>query len=238
MPQRVMNVVPTPQEEIDKEEKAQLDRAAGFPVRVVLPFIPPVLDQQGGTCVAHGAYVLYQQLYKTKYGHFAPITERGVLAFYDLMKKVENDPDPNRTHGAYLVTAMRVMAGSGFPFDNGTRGPKITGFHYVGNKAHDGRLALAQYRTPVLMGTGWDANWFYLPRTHILKAPVGQLVGGHAMGEIGYDLNVMPQLGGTDIDQNSWDGWCADGFGRCYFPESYKDRPDSWYEVWQATGIN
>ncbi len=237
MPQRIFNVVPTPQEEIDKEDVAQLDRAAGFPARVILGFIPPTLDQIGGTCVAHAAYVLYQHLYKRKYGHFAPITEKGVLAFYDLMKKVENDPDPDRTHGAYLLTAMRVMAGSGFPFDDGTRGPKITAYHYVGNKAHDGRLAIAQYGFPVLMGVPWDANWVYLPTTHILRPPVGQVIGGHAMGEIGYDLNVKPDLGGTNVDRNSWDGWSSDGFSSCYFPERYKDQA-GWYECWQATGIN
>jgi hypothetical protein len=236
MPQRILNAQQSPVEEIAKEEQAQLDRAATFPDRIVLTGCPPTQDQQGGTCVAHAAYFLYQWWYKRKYGHFAPITEPSILRFYDLMKQVDHQPDPQRIYGTSLLTAMRTLAGSGFPLDTGGRGPKITGYHYVGDKAHDGRLALAQFGSPIAFALGWDANWFYLPTSHILKAPVGQIVGGHAMAEYGYDLAARAPRK-LDIDRNSWDGWSSDGFGSCYFDEAYKDDPAYWYECWQVTGI-
>lgn len=235
MTQRILNAQPSEPSEVEKEEQAQLDRAATFPVRVVLTGVPPVRDQGNtGTCVAHGAYGVYSWWYKRKHGAFPPIGEASILAFYDLCKKVDGQPDPNRIYGTSALTALRVMAGSGYPLDNGTRGPKITGYHYVGPKAHDGRLALAQFGSPVMFSIGWDANWFYLPTSHILKAPVGQLVGGHLMYEYGYDLAVTT---GCDLDRNSWGAWSSDGFPSCYFPERYKDSPDTWYECWQVTGI-
>lgn len=235
MTQRILNAQPSPLDEIAKEEQAQLDRAATFPARIVLGGVPPARDQGNtGTCVAHAAYGLYAWWYKRKYGSFPAIGEEAILAFYDLCKRIDGDPDPGRTHGTTLLTALRVMKGSGFPLDGGGRGPKVSGYHYVGPKAHDGRLALAQFGSPILFALGWDANWFYLPTTHILKRPVGQIVGGHAMYDYGYDLGVTT---GCDISRNSWGPWSSDGFTGCYFAETYKDGPGYWYECWQVTGI-
>lgn len=237
MPQRIMVAPATDPADIRKEAQAPLDRAATFPSRILLGNKPVTLDQEGGTCVAHAAYGVYSWWFKTKYGHFPAIGEQEVLKFYDLCKKVDGQPDPTRVMGTTLLTALRTMAGSGFPLANGQRGPHITGYHYVGSTAGSGRLALAQFMSPILFRINWDANWFSLPTNRVLKAPIGQVVGGHAMYEIGYDLSVNTAAQGADIDPNSWGAWSNGGNGICYFGEAYKNRSQAQYECWQVTGI-
>jgi hypothetical protein len=231
--QRLLNAVSTPQNEIRVEPVVTLDRALILPSRVVVPMIPPTQDQGGtGTCVAHAAYVLYAHHYKTKYGHFPLIGEPEILAFYDLCKIVDHDPDPDRTHGTWLVTALRVMAGSGWPLADGTRGPRITGYGYIGNSYADTKRALAQYNDPILFRVDWDANWMALPPNRVLRAPVGHIIGGHAMGDFGYDDSINLA---SDADKNSWGKWSTNGNGNCYFRGAYKEAAN--LESWRVTGI-
>jgi len=238
MTQRILNVGPSSPLEIRVEETVVLDRALVLPEKKVVPFIPPLVDQeQTGTCVAHAAYILYGHAYKRKYGHFPPITEKSILAFYDLCKKVDHDPDPGRSHGTTLLTALRTMAGSGFPFDDGTRGPRITGYEYVGDDYNDVKLALAQFDTPVLFRLNWDANWMYLPTSKIVKPPVGQIIGGHAMADFGFDDNLLAVYDALSYaDRNSWGKWSLNGNGNCYFKAAYKK--DHGLEAWRVKGVN
>lgn len=230
MVQRILNVGPTPQSEIKVETIVSLDRTLILPSRKLLTGIPLLVDQGStGTCVAHAAYGLYNWWFKRKYGHFAPLD---IMAFYDLCKIVDHDPDPERTHGTLLLTALRTMAGSGYPFIGGGRGPKIIGYEYIGDNTADVKLALAQHSDPVLFRVDWDANWMTLPYSRILKAPVGQIIGGHAMYDYGYDDNIN---GASDIERNSWGRWSTAGNGGCYMRDAYKDSHR--LEAWRVTGI-
>ncbi len=234
---RVLNAGPTPPDEIRVEETVALDRTLVIPPKLVTPFIPPLVDQGGtGTCVAHAAYVVYGQAYKRKYGRFPAITEPSILAFYDLCKKVDGDPDPERMHGTWLLTALRVMAGSGFPLDDGSRGPRITGYEYVGDDYLDTKLAMAQYGTAIFYRIDWDYNWMYLPKSRILKAPIGMSIGGHALADFGYDDALLATPGdAADADRNSWGAWSSGGNGNCYFRDHYK--ASAGLECWRVKGI-
>ena len=231
MTQRILNAEPTPIGEIRNEQPAPLDRLASVtPGRVLLPNIPPVTDQGSeGTCVAHAAGGVYSWWYRQRYGKFPAIDQR---AFYDLCKKIDGQPDPERMLGTYLLTALRVMRGSGYPLVGGGRGPKITGYLYVGSVFDDLQRAIDQMRSPVLFRLDWDANWMYLPASRIVKAPVGQYIGGHALYSIGFDDSVN---GESAIDRNSWGAWSSGGNGTCYFADRYKDTHG--LEGWIVTGI-
>jgi hypothetical protein len=230
--QRILNARSTPEVEIVAESQATLDRITPLPSRLILSGIPPTQDQgTTGICVAEMAYGLYNWAYKRKYGKFADLD---AYAFYDLCKLVDHDPDPDRWHGTTLLTALRVMAGSGFPLKNGARAPKIEGYEYVGSTSEDVQRAILTFGTPVGWRVNWDAQWFYLPRSRILKAPIGQIVGGHAMYTFGFDDSVNL---GSDTDKNSWGAWSVAGNGNCYFADRYKDRPEAGFEAWRVTGI-
>lgn len=237
MTQRILNAEPTPTSEIAVEPVVALDRVTPPPPRLVVPYIPPLVDQGGtGTCVAHAAYILYGHAYRRKYGRFPLITEPSILKFYDLCKKVDGQPDPNRVMGTWLLTALRVMAGSGFPLDDGSRGPRITGYEYIGDDYQDGKRALAQYQTPLLYRINWDAQWMYLPSTRIVKAPIGQTIGGHALSTFMYDDNLLGRPSDeADGDRNSWGRWSLNGNGNCYFRDNYKQGRG--LEIWRVKGI-
>ena len=236
MTQRILNQEPSPPGEIATEERAALPvRGAVIPSRIIVPMIPPRMDQGiTGTCAAHAGYILYGHHYKQKYGRFPLIGEPEILKFYDLCKQVDGQPDPERVLGTYLLTVMRVMAGSGWPLADGTRGPRITGYEYVGNDYDDVRRSIATYNDPVLIGMSWDANWMGLPASRVLKQPVGQIIGGHAVGVFGYDDN-HPIAGPALADMNSWGRWSAGGNGMCYQRDDYL--PGRWVEAWRAKGI-
>jgi hypothetical protein len=233
--QRIFNVPRTPLSEIHTEVTAMLDRIAALPSRVIVPRIPLLTNQDGyGTCVAQAAYILYGHAFKTKYGRFPAIGQDQIFAFYDLCKKVDGDPDPYRFKGTWLLTALRVMRGSGFPLADGTRGPKITGYEFVGWNADDIRRSLAQQQTPVLFRIDWDYKWMSLPPSRIMNVPSGHILGGHAMASFGYDDSVA---GGSDADRNSWGRWSSGGNGNCYFPYGYKNAPTAGLEAWRVNGI-
>lgn len=231
MTQRIFNAEPTPPGEIALEEVAPLDRVAAItPGRLVLPLMPPVSDQGSeGTCVAHAAGNVYGWHYRQRYGKFPDLDRR---AFYDLCKKVDGEPDPYRIRGTWLLTALRVMAGSGYPLTNGKRGPKITGYQYVGARFDDLQRAIDQLRSPVMFRVDWDANWMLLPRNRIVKPPVGQRIGGHGLCAFGYDDAVN---GECAIERNSWGAWSTAGNGNAYHADRYLDAYN--LEGWIVKGI-
>jgi len=231
--QRIFNAGPSPWQHIQDADPALLDRLTPLPSRVIVPRIPLLVDQDGtGTCVAHAAYILYGHAYKTKYGAFPAIGEQEILAFYDLCKKVDADPDPYRYKGTWLTTALRVMRGSGYPLANGARGPKIIGYEFVGYDADSIRRSLAQHQTPVMYRIDWDYTWLSLPPSRIMLTPSGHILGGHALSSFGYDDAVA---GGSDADRNSWGKWSSGGNGNCYFPYTMKEGHG--LEAWRVTGI-
>lgn len=234
MTQRILNAVPTPEAEITGEQRATLDLVT-LPVRKIVGMIPPRQDQGGtGTCVAHAAYILYGHHFKAKYGRFPLIGEPEILRFYDMCVAVEGRTDPERAFGIFSVTAMRVMKGSGWPLADGKRGPRIKGYEYVGNGYQQVRQSIAQYDDPVYVAMSWDAAWMGLPPSRILKVPVGQMIGGHALGAFGYD-DAHPVAREALALMNSWGRWSAKGNGMCYQRDEYTT--DRWFEAWRVTGM-
>ena len=231
MTQIIFNAKPTPASEIATEQRATLDLVT-LPSRVVVPMIPPRMNQEGGTCVAHQAYVLYSHHYKQKHGRFPAIGEPEILKFYDLCVQVEGGNDPYRQFGIFMVTAFRVMRGSGFPLANGKRGPKITGFEYVGATYDAIRRSLGQYNDPVGVAFDYDANWMACPANRILRPPVGHSVGGHAEGAFVYD-DAYGLAGEVACLVNSWGKWGPNG--TAYIKDEYL--AGRWVEAWRVTGI-
>jgi len=231
MTQRILNVVPSPEAQIAEEERATLDLVA-WPSRVVVGMIPPRMNQEGGTCVAHMAYVLYSHKFKEKYGRFPAIGEPEILKFYDLCLKVEGRTDPERMQGIYMTTAFRVMRGSGFPLADGKRGPHATGFQFVGNTYDEIKRSIAQYNDPVGVALSWDANWMSCPPTKVLRPPVGQIIGGHAFAAFVYDDNYST-AGQVECNVNSW-GLHWGPNGTFYLKDDYYNR---WIEAYRLTGI-
>jgi len=233
MTQRIFNVVPSPAAEIAVEERALLDKAA-LPSRVVVPMIPPRMDQGStGTCVAHMAYVVYSHKFKEKYGVFPKIGEPEILKFYDMCVSVEGGHDPDRVNGIFMVTAFRVMRGSGFPLVGGKRGPKATGFQYVGNSYDELRRSIAIYNDPLGIALAWDANWMVCPTSKILRPPSGQIIGGHAFGGFVYD-DAYGTAGKVEGNANSW-GLHWGPNGTFYLKDDYL--ANRWVEAYRLTGI-
>lgn len=231
---------PSPPEAFETARHASLERASATALsRILLPGVPARIDQQGGTCVAHAARIVYGWWYRKLTGRVAPIGEDATLRFYDLCKRVDGDVDPDRTHGTTLWTALRVMRGSGFPLDDGTRGPHIAGYEYVGNDATAVRASLVDHRSPVLWRIDFDQRWLYLPASRILRAPGGTIIGGHAMAAVGFDdtIDAPGPIEGADIDANSWVPWSGYWGGICYFPGAYKT-PARGFEAWRVIGLD
>jgi hypothetical protein len=232
MTQRILNLRPSPPEQIAEEQRTTLDLVT-LPSRVVVPMIPPRMNQEGGTCSAHMGYVLYAHHYKQRYGRFPAIGEPEILKLYDLCVSVEGGHDPNRIYGVYMVTVMRVLRGSGFPLSNGTRGPHISGFEYVGPTYDAIRRSIAQYNDPVGVGMTWDASWMSCPPNKILRPPSGNVVGGHALAAFVYD-DAYPGAGEANCLVNSWGArWGPNG--TAYIRDEYLS--GRWVEAWRVTGI-
>lgn len=232
MTQRLLNALPSDPAEMAFEPLAQLDRAAPLPPgRYVAPMVPPVTDQGSeGTCVAHAAGNVYGHWYRRRYGRYPALDQR---AFYTLVRRaVGAPPDPTFTQGLSLLWALRTMKGSGYPLADGSRGPRISGYALVGTVFDDLQRALWQTKSLVLARTDWDANWMWVsPSTRIVKPPVGQIIGGHAVTFIGFDDAVNGEAG---ILRNSWGlGWA--GNGTAYMADRYVDTHR--LEGWIVTGI-
>jgi hypothetical protein len=230
--QRILNVKPSPETHLAETERARLDLVT-IPNRVVVGMIPPRMNQEGGTCVAHMAYVLYSHKFKEKYGRFPAIGEPEILKFYDMCVKVEGRSDPDRMSGIFMTTAFRVMKGSGFPLADGKRGPKATGFQYVGSTYDEIKRSLAQYNDPVGVALWWDANWMSCPTSKILRPPVGQVIGGHAFGAFVYD-DAYQTAGDVGGNVNSW-GFRWGPNGTFYLKDDYYE--NRWVEAHRLTGI-
>lgn len=231
MTQRILNAEPSNPADIALEEQAPLDRVEPIPPgRIVLPLVPAATDQgTDGTCVAHAVGGVYAWWYRQRHGVFPKLDQR---AFYTLVRRaVGAPPDPTYSLGLTLLWALRTAKGSGYPLANGTRGPRITGFAYVGSHFDEIQRAIVQLRVPAVYRIDYDAQWFYLPANKILKPPIGQIVGGHAMYDFGFDDNVKGTGLECGIDRNSW----GPEWATVYFPDAYKDAAG--LEGWIITGI-
>ena len=233
MTQRILNVKPSPPAEIAVEQRATFVQLDIPPGRTVVPMIPPRSDQGSlGTCIAHMARNLYQHHHKEKYGRFAAIGIDQINAFYDLCTKVEGRSDPERLDGLWPVTAFRVMRGSGFPIGGG-RGPHITGFEYVGATYADVRRSIVQFNDPVGVALAWDAAWMVCSTNKVLRAPVGQVIGGHGFTAFVRD-DAYQTVGAVEGNANSWGlDWGPNG--TFYLKDEYL--LDRWVEAWRIKGI-
>lgn len=229
MTQRILNAEPSNPTEVAFEDRAPL-AAAVPPGRFVLPGLPPVTDQgTDGTCVAHAVGNVVAWHHRRKYGTFPDVDHR---AFYTLIRKaVGAPPDPTFSQGLTLLWALRTAKGSGVPLIGGGRTPRITGFALAGLTFDEIQRAIWEHQSPAAIRTAWDANWFVLPVSRIVKPPVGQTVGGHALMTFGFDDQTAGRPLECAINRNSWGlAWRTS-----YHPDAYLDPRG--IEGWLVSGI-
>jgi C1A family cysteine protease len=78
----------------------------------------------------------------------------------------------------------------------------------------------------------WDAAWMRCPTSKILRPPVGQDIGGHAVGMFVYD-DSYGVAGEVECLANSWSlNWGPNG--TAYLKDEYFNR---WVEAYRVTGI-
>lgn len=225
MTQRILNAQPSGLDARDYE--LVLDTLAPLPARFTWGGLGPVLDQgQTGTCVSHAGDGV-RQWQEKRDGH--GVIPADPFKLYDLCKLVDGQPDPGRQYGTSLRTVLRVLKGSGTPLYGGGNGGKIATYYRIATVTDTIKRALIQHG-PILTATDWDANWMYLGSSHILKAPVGHMIGGHAFYLWGWDDHVN---GGSFLMRNSWgrDWSTSKGTGNAYMAFRYwlDAQPESWY---------
>lgn len=223
----------------DRDFALQLVPTLTYPARYLLSLTGvPVLDQGNtGTCVAHAADSVRMWLeYRDKTPIYTWVTEPAVLTLYDWCKLADRDPDPYRTHGTSLRTVMGVLRTRGTPLSLPKHnGGRIAAYYGVATSVSSMKTALMTHG-PLLVASNWDLNWFYVPTSLVMKAPVGDWVGGHAYMIWGWDDNVN---GGCWLMRNSWgrgiNGWTSTGNAYMAYRYFAAAAPEAW---WLADILN
>jgi C1A family cysteine protease len=113
---------------------------------------------------------------------------------------------------------------------NGGNGGKILAFYSIPLDIQAMKAALV--KGPLYVGLYWDAAWFKCPVTLMLRPPVGQIVGGHAVYLWGWDDNAN---GGSWLLRNSWGKPWDRGNGNAYM--RYEWFADHAFEAWLTTDV-
>lgn len=228
MTQRILNVLPSPPDDRDYPHVPEPASAAALPSRYVLTGLGPVLDQGSSPmCVAYSA-VGFRQWQEKRDGN-------GVVPFsppklYELVKALELRETGTDFDGAYPRDALRILKGSGTPLADGTRDGKIASYYRVDHNSVAAMKA-ALHNGPLYVAMNWDAAWFYCPYNLILRNPIGQIVGGHAVYIWGWDDNVN---GGSWLIRNSWGKWSGRN-GNAYL--AFRHFASHGFESWVAFDV-
>ena len=230
MTQRLLNALPSPPDPRDYPHAptsgAQKDALLS---RFTLTGLGPVLDQ-GSTpeCTCYSA-VGWRQWQEKRDGHgvvpFAPD------ALYALVKALELKETGQQFDGAYLRDVLRILKGTGTPTASGAIDGKIATYVRVDATSIPAMKA-ALTQGPLYVALSWDANWFYLPTTKVLRNPLGQNAGGHAVYLWGWDDDVN---GGSWLLRNSWGKWSKGGNGNAYL--AHRHFASHGWEAWLATDV-
>lgn len=226
MTQRILNALPSPPDE--RDFKLEGVAAASLPARFTLSGLGPVLDQGGNpSCTAYSAVGIRQWQEKRDDNGLVPFSAD---ILYERVKALELRETGQVFDGAYMRDVLRVMKGSGTPLLSGQQGGKIAGYFRI-PIALDAMKAALQ-KGPLYVGLSWDAAWFQCPVTLILRPPVGQIVGGHAVYLWGWDDSAN---GGSWLLRNSWGKPWGKGNGNAYMRYSWFE--DHAFEAWFATDV-
>ena len=176
MTQRILNARPSPPDERDFTLAAAAPVA--LPSRFTLSGLGPVLDQGGNpSCTCYSAVGIRHWQEKRDGNGLVPFDPDEL---YRIVKVLEDRESPFGPYdGAYLRDVLRILKGSGTPLTTGGRDGKIAGYYRLALTVAALKAALA--KGPLYVGMNWDAAWFKCPATLILRPPVGQIVGGHAV---------------------------------------------------------
>lgn len=229
---RGLGAIPSPPDERDFQ--LTIRNTLSLPSRFTLTNLGTVYDQgETGTCVAcaaDGVRMWQERRDGTPITTWATLP--AVYELYDYCKALDGYYDPNRTMGTSIRTALQVLRYRGTPLvapkHNGGR---IAAYYSVPVITDYMKQALMQHG-PLIVGSGWDANWFYVPKTtQVLKAPTGNTAGGHAYFFWGWDDTVN---GGSWIMRNSWGrgtyGWTPTGNAyMAYRYFSSMQAPEAWW---------
>lgn len=205
-----------------RDQVLELDAAAPYPRRFVLgkdtPIsLPPHLDQ--GSLPECGGYSGAQlQRFNQK------VDGRGVLSLdpHALYREAQRRDGIRLPHvGTTARGVLSALLHVGIPEVGKpatAAANRITSYAAAPFSVDGFARALVQYRSPTLVGMAWPRS-FFRPVAGVAPRPT-EIVGGHLIDAVGYDLDLVPNLGGCALLFNSWgDAW--GGRGNVWVPFAY-----------------
>lgn len=217
----LLGAVPSPFDGRDKQiSELGLSESEEYPASFAAQPVPPVLHQQGGTCVGHGCTTMRAQQERKQQGKWFDLDP---YALYDECKKI----DGIAGEGTYVRVAMSVLKNRGQPErgKNIWEPHRIKAYYAVPRNERDIKNAIYSLGALVVAGP-WYESWFKPTKANgwLLPAP-DRVAGGHA-----YALTGWNDLRGGFLLQNSWGReWASTG--RAFLPYKYISRL---WEAWKA----
>ena len=205
------------------------DAPTAFPATYSLPPLIPVSlnqlnDPRSGGCVPFSTTTMkqYQERQQTGAWYY---TDASAIRLHARCKQLDGIPN---VEGTYPRVALQVAKDEGVRAMNGHN--YLIGSYYTLQGADDLdniKRTLTFYKRPVLLAVGWYSNWFSLTRSHTLKPPSSQVVGGHQVTVYGY----ADRPDGTTHLRciNSWGPEWGGNKGRFYMPWPYVGQP---WDIW------
>ena len=197
--------------EDDRDFTLQLDTAVTLPSRYIVRGMGPVLNQRNTPyCGGYSGVGLKQ--------HQEKADGNGVLNFDPvwLYQRAQSYDGISRPHdGTTARGVLKALHKEGCALRSGSTATerlryRIASYAAVSHTYPAIKAAIYQYRSPVLIGSSWFANWF---RQRVLPNPFRR-VGGHLWLAIGWD----DSSGGSIIARNSWGAYAGSGNGNFYAP--------------------
>lgn len=221
--ERLLGAIPSPPDPNDFQLEPQLDTAAPLPGRFVSTLMPPVSNQgDTGRCVAFSSTGM-KQWQERRDGHgFLPLDADWLY----LAAGGSND----RQRGLTCRNALSVLLHRGEPLIGhpGTAPDfRIAAYYAVPFTVAALKAALFQFG-PLLIASAWYGNWFH-PKSGILPAPVGHVVGGHARVLFGWDDAVNS---GSFLVRNSWGAWPGSVNGNSY--DAFRYLVPAIHDAWKS----
>src|SRR3990172_10629704 len=215
-----------------------------LPSSVLLPYLPPVRDQQSlGSCTAFSA-AANREILTLKIGHtLQPLSQLWV--YYETRRKFW---DVNEDSGAYMREVTAILAGRGaareadWPYDvskwnvnppSASYGPAIwyRNVNYYRINTLSEMLSCLAAGWPFIFGFAIHPNFWDAQDSGNVPMPDSLVIlGGHANCAIGYVMDDAWAGGGYIIGRNSWWSWTHDVNLR--FPFAFLDDPDTLMDVW------
>jgi hypothetical protein len=216
----MLGAVPSPFDVRDRKiAELELPESEEYPATFFSGPVPPVLHQQGGTCVGHSSTTMRAQQEKKQKGVWFDLDP---YALYDACKAIDGIPG----EGTYVRSAMSVLKNKGQPVRGGHEwdSHRIKAYYAIPHSERDLKNAIYTLGAVVVAGP-WYTRWFNPTKLsgYTLGTPDHE-EGGHAFALTGWSDNRGFLL------HNSWGReWAS--LGRAYYPYKYVSRL---WEAWKA----